>query len=319
MITLNLMGGLGNQMFQYAFVRALSEEFDDKDIRINPYFMSFINLVTAKKALKPSNSLVHFKLNENVEVMSKTTGIPKAFAAFSKYCWNSFFVTLTQEMYERRSKKGRYFQTTKDTFDFYTHSKTTKPKKSVTGYYTSEKYFADIGDILRKEFKVVSAPDKRNADMIEKIKACNAVCVHIRRGDYLLPQNTFLNVCTENYYKQGMKYIAEHTDDPVFFVFSNTHEELEWIKNNYRFDYPVEYVDLGNPDFEELRLMYNCKHFVMCNSTFSWWASYLSENKDKIVAAPAKWLNNNDKRFEEKVGDIIYRKDMIKIPIDMEG
>lgn len=318
MITLNLMGGLGNQMFQYAFSRALSEKFNDPKIRINPYFMSFINMVTSKKSLKPKNSLVHFKLNDNVEVMPAPKGVPSAFFAFARYCWNSFLVSLDQERFYKRSEKGVYFQTTKNSFDYFTYSEKTSKNKSITGYYSSEKYFSDIGDILRREFSIISEPDSRNSEMLKRISSCNAVCVHIRRGDYLLPQNSFLNVCSEQYYINGMRYIAERTQDPVFFVFSNNHEELEWIKNNYHFEYPVEYVDLGNPDFEELRLMYTCRHFVICNSTFSWWASYLSDNKSKIVAAPERWLNNSDERFEEKVADLIYREDMVKIPISME-
>ena len=92
-----------------------------------------------------------------------------------------------------------------------------------------------------------------------------------------------------------MKKITEQVENPVFYVFSNSSDDINWIKENYDFsDYNVEYVDLNNPDYEELRLMYSCKHFIISNSTFSWWAQYLCENENKIVIAPSEWNRHFD-------------------------
>ena len=132
--------------------------------------------------------------------------------------------------------------------------------------------------------------------MLEEIKSCNGVCLHIRRGDYFSPQyiNTHA-VCDERYYAEAVSQAKEMIENPVFFVFSNDHESLEWIKQNYSFP-PVDirYVDLANPDYEELRLMKACKHFIISNSTFSWWAAVLSEeSSSKMVWAPKVWVKGS--------------------------
>ena len=89
---------------------------------------------------------------------------------------------------------------------------------------------------------------------------------------------------------EAMEKMKAQKPDAVFFIFTNNHEEIEWIKANYHFDgYRVRYVDLDNPDYEELRLMYNCKHFIISNSTYSWWGQFLCDNEDKIVMAPSVW------------------------------
>jgi hypothetical protein len=93
-----------------------------------------------------------------------------------------------------------------------------------------------------------------------------------------------------------MEHIYSKKPDAKFFVFSNTHDDIEWIKENYKFPekYDIEYVDLGNSDYEEFELMRNCKNFVISNSTFSWWAAYLSDYEDKCVALPEKWTRKDN-------------------------
>ncbi len=290
MIKLNIMGGLGNQMFQYAYARALSQKLNDSELHIYPYAIELFNLVTPSKALKPSNSLLHFKLNPNVKFMSGINAKVFSIISFLHYSYDHFFSNPTQSKFKKRSEKGLYIETTKDAYEYYLYSSNNPHIKRIIGYFCNEMYIDEIREILVDEFKVKTKPTAENAKMIEELSSCNSVCVHIRRGDYLLPQNSFLNVVNEQYYKKAMKYICEHTTDPVFYIFSNTSKDLEWVKTNYHFDYPVIYVDLSNPDYEELRLMYSCKHFILCNSSFSWWGAFLSESKDKIIVSPNEAL-----------------------------
>ena len=92
--------------------------------------------------------------------------------------------------------------------------------------------------------------------------------------------------------------MAEKLKNPVFYIFSNNSEELMWIKENYRLgEYDIRYVDQKHSDYEELRMMYHCKHFIISNSTFSWWAQYLASNQEKVVIAPSKW--NNEENAED--------------------
>ena len=108
-------------------------------------------------------------------------------------------------------------------------------------------------------------------------------------------------------YKNAVKYIKGTVDNPTFFIFSNTHDDIEWIKENYKFDMEPIYVDLSNPDYEEIRLMMSCKHFIISNSTFSWWASLLSKNEGKLIVAPKTWSNKNDN------SDIMLREEFVLI------
>ena len=85
-----------------------------------------------------------------------------------------------------------------------------------------------------------------------------------------------------------MDLIANKIENPVFYIFSTGARDIEYIKKNYSFKYLVKYINLDNPDYEELRLMTMCKHFILSNSSFSWWAQYLCEYKEKIVQTTYK-------------------------------
>lgn len=314
MIRLNLIGGLGNQMFEYAYARALMEKFKDEEIRINPYFNMYYNLFALRKLVIWPNSLVHFKLNSKIKEMGKVEGIIKGardsvYYIFDVLQHRNKILTVTE--FKKKNCKGIY-QVASFGFTFYPCAKVNKKNKYISGLFQNEKYFKDIRKILLEEFQVKTKPTYDNYLKMQELDKCNAVCVHIRRGDYLLPQFSFLNICNEKYYQRGMDYIEQHVENPVFYIFSNNKKEIEWIKQNYHFKQEVKYIELNNPDYEELRLMYHCKHFIMSNSTFSWWGSYLAPNEDKIVIAPAIWQRE---KYRGGVIDI-YRDDMIKIDID---
>jgi len=318
MIRLNTFLGLGNQMFEYAFARAISEEFNDREIYINPYFSLLMNLFIDPKAIHVKYRLGNFTLNDNIKYFPLFPGIPLAIVDFVDFAFKSFFVKITKEKFMRLSKKGHYVHTDPVAFNYFEHNETAPKIKRVKGYFFSDKYFSMIKPIICREFQVKTEPSQENKKMIDELSSCNSVCVHIRRGDYVEIYSSYFLICNEDYYKNGMRYIAEHVKDPDFYIFSNNHKDIEWIKSNYHFDYPVKYVDLNNPDYEELRLMYNCKHFVISNSTFSWWGSYLSENEEKIVVVPDVWgAPKKGKRYKGKKFDGIYRDDMIRIPINL--
>lgn len=316
MITLNLIGEMGNQMFEYAYARALSKEFDDKDIEINPYFSKYFNLFVYKSFKMTSNSLKHLYLNENVKEIEKKKGMRKGLLRCFDYTFHDSYVLhrrlTTKKGYYDRSKKGIYQMT--EVYPYFCHSNESKKNKQVLGYFQNEKYFINVKEILMNELRVKTKPSEKNLEKMKELDSCNSVCVHIRRGDYLAPQYSHLNICSENYYQRGMDYIEEHVEKPVFYVFSNTKEEIRWVQENYHFTQKLNYVDLSNPAYEDLRLMYHCKHFVISNSTFSWWGSYLSRNKKKVIVAPSVWARESDRMSGAPME--IYRNDMVKIDID---
>ncbi len=159
----------------------------------------------------------------------------------------------------------------------------------IHGYWQSEKYFYDIQNELKKELIIKEKISIKNEEIYNQIKETSSVCVHIRRGDFLLQSNN-LYICENDYYLKAMEKIKNQIKNPHFFIFS---DDIEDVKNNFYFaDYKVIFVENQNTDFEELQLMCSCKHFIIANSTFSWWASYLSTNLDKLIVAPKMWYTD---------------------------
>lgn len=320
MISLIIKDGLGNQLFEYAYTRYLqylyTKDGQPEDIVINTYY---IDRYDFRKA-----SLQNFMLNDNVRFLEsdEMKANMDAFKrrtilanGFDLIPWKVLKTSkpLGEEKYIKRSKKGLYY-----TYSSQTEYQTVLAKaknKFVFGCFQGEANFEPIKDIIRNEFEAKTAPTKENLGMLEDIRGVNSVCLHIRRGDYLDSKWKNLQICTYEYYNRAINQILQKVENPVFFVFSNTHEDIEWIKQNYKFcnnvndkELQLVYVDLDNPDYEELRLMKNCKHFIISNSTFSWWAAYLSDAEEKIVLVPERWnlaLENDDS---------IYLKEWIKVP-----
>ena len=139
--------------------------------------------------------------------------------------------------------------------------------------------------------------------MAEKIQAKDAVCMHVRRGDYVNNPKTFQyhGVCSIAYYKRAEKIIAENVRNPHFFIFS---DDTQWCVSNMVFDHDVTIVPTvssgGKADYH-LHLMTLCKHYIIANSSFSWWAAWLSPNKEKIVIAPKKWFRDEAKSTKDLI------------------
>ena len=123
------------------------------------------------------------------------------------------------------------------------------------------------------------------------ISQTNSVSLHIRRGDYVSNQKTNQThgTCDLDYYQRCITEIEKEVENPYFFVFS---DEIEWVKENLKINHPAEYVDqnTGDKSYEDMRLMSQCKHNVIANSSFSWWGAWLNSYPDKIVFAPKRWF-----------------------------
>lgn len=128
-----------------------------------------------------------------------------------------------------------------------------------------------------------------NTHLYEIIRDRNSVCLAVRRGDFLNPENrkTFL-VCDVDYYQKAVDYMVSHVKDPVFIVFSN---DIAWTQMHLSIPGEVYYESGKDPVWETFRLMYSCRHFIISNSTFHWWAQYKGTAEDKIVIAPDIWYN----------------------------
>ena len=288
MIILTLGGGLGNQMFQYAFARKLQKETGDETLKFTGYHLRGTG--NSEKMLFNLNIrdgitfCTEEEQREVERVQEKALKGLHYYKVLSRYLWRG---AAPWKLYQL-SKKGIY--STYSAYNVQKYEISHAPVKYVEGAYQTHLYWEDMIPELREELKVKTAASEENKKLIAEMAGCESICVHIRRGDYLAPEFAHLNVCDEKYYMEAMTKMKAQKPDAVFYIFTNNHKEVEWIREHYNFDgFTVRYVDLDNPDYEELRLMYSCKDFIISNSTYSWWGQFLSDNPDKIVMAPGVW------------------------------
>jgi hypothetical protein len=169
------------------------------------------------------------------------------------------------------------------------------------GYFQSEKYFKDYEDDIRKLFMSYKIElDDKIKDIIENKNSCS---IHVRRGDYLKSPD-YHPTQNMNYYMKAIKKIPK---DSIFLIFS---DDIQWCKENFP-DLPEKFIFIeGNKDYEDLFMMSHCKNNIICNSTFSWWAAWLNNNKEKIVIAPSVWFGKAYSNYDTKD---IYCDGWIKI------
>lgn len=152
----------------------------------------------------------------------------------------------------------------------------------LAGYWQCDKYFDGISDVIRKEFQPIYDRLECNKELYEIIEGNESICVTVRCGDYMTNEKVRLNhlICTSDFYEEGVRRIKQEHPDAVVCVFS---DDVEWCKASLNFGEKVYYESGEDPVWEKLRMMSLCKHFVISNSSFSWWAQYLSLNDSKIV------------------------------------
>src|SRR5574343_271311 len=161
--------------------------------------------------------------------------------------------------------------------------------KYIVGDFQSEKYFKKIGEKIIEEFTLKSDQKMRRLDILEKIKSTNSVSIHLRGGDYVRGKKSgFHGTASAKYYESAIQRIVNKVGNPYFFVFT---DDIDWAKSHLKFPEPYIFVSNGEENTEEeFVLMTSCKHNIIANSTFSWWAAWLNRNKNKIIISPEKWF-----------------------------
>ncbi|KKU80514.1 MAG: Glycosyl transferase, family 11 [Parcubacteria group bacterium GW2011_GWA1_47_8] len=292
MIIVKLIGGLGNQLFQYALGRHLALR-NNTELKLD---------ITGFEEYKLHRySLSHFNIVENFATMEEVVKFQKYKRRLGKkwFLYNKFIADEHKYAQERQ-------------FHFNPRILDTQGDAYLDGFWQTEKYFKDIESIIRKEVAVKTPFAGKDAEVAKEIDATSAVMMHIRRGDYVSNQatNEYHGTCGLDYYRTAATLIAEKVASPHFFIFSDDHI---WVKENIILDGPVTYVDHNNADknYEDLRLMSLCKHAIIANSSFGWWGAWLSQNPGKIVIGPSKWFNNPKKKTTD-TSDVLP-KEWIKI------
>ena len=278
MIIVKIIGGLGNQMFQYAAGRRLSLLHQ---VPLKLDIGAFEHYELHRYSLSP------FRIQEELA----TPGDVAQVRGTSKRGLDRIVFRLSQKL-KPYYKRSIFAESTLSPFD----SNIIKTPEHVylDGYWQSEKYFVDIEDVIRREFAVKYEQDRQSREIAEQIANTQSVSIHVRRDDYVSNPKTrrVHGVCNQDYYKQCVSLIAKRITNPHFFVFS---DDPGWVTDNLRLDYPTTFVTHNDAtkNYEDLRLMSMCKHNIIANSSFSWWAAWLNANPDKIVLAPRRWFNDS--------------------------
>lgn len=283
MIVTKLQGGVGNQMFQYAAGRALSE-------RIGAELVLDLSWYEGRKAVGDTSrpyGLDVFSILGREATAQEEQGVhyieePSPLKRRLKYLLHPEAPKL-QALWEAGHQYNQAFEKASD-------------NTWLVGFWQTEKYFTSIADVIRQEFTIKPRPSAENERLLEQIKATNAVSLHVRRGDYVknAAANKFHGLVGIPYYNAGIKHIARTTKDLTVFVFS---DEPEWCRDNLKFEFPTVFVghNAGPKAYEDLRLMSSCRHHIIANSSFSWWGAWLNPGADKIVVGPRQWFLDDSK------------------------
>lgn len=288
MIVVSLIGGLGNQMFEYAFYLSLinrgkSVLIDDKTYYTNKHFQGW-NSIKRKPLLK-----------EYFDISYKTGNIGTVMPFYLKILPNR----IKWHFHHKYKKLDK---------EYYDESFFDLDNKYFQGFFQSEEYFKDekTERMLREAFTY----PKHNEASVEYMKWLNRIddntcSLHIRRTDYITMSKKYGNICTDAYYENSINYIKNLYPNMKFFVFS---DDKDYIKEKYGNKEAFIVVDDELKDVEDMFLMSACHHHIMANSSFSWWAAWLDNREESIILAPNKWLNNQNY-------DQIYTNRMIKMDI----
>jgi len=278
MIIVRLIGGLGNQMFQYALGRNLA--------RINKTTLKLDKTELELKPLSGTPRSYNLQVFNIVENFASGEEIKKIRGSSSGRLFT--VVTKMLKLRERSSVVSE-----KKDYVFDSRVLRSGDNVYIQGYWNNEKYFRDIRKMILKDFTIKEPIDKTNETTLNQINNTLSVSLHVRRGDYIKSKKTNQHhgTCGLGYYQNAINIIASKVKNPSFFAFS---DEIKWVKNNLKTEYSIKYVDHNDDahNYEDLRLMSACKHNIIANSSFSWWGAWLNPNQDKIVIAPKKWLND---------------------------
>lgn len=274
------IGGLGNQMFQYAFYLSLKNRFPNVKADLMAYDEYKLHNGYELEAV----------FNVKLDQLSKTEA---SFFLENDRRWlirklRKIFKLRIPLFYERREfKYDKYI--VEDPSSLY-----------YIGYWQCSAYFHQYREELLSNFTYRRTLNESSRELSKIIEHSNSISVHVRRGDYI--NNALLGgICDVAYYETARTTIETMVPDPVYIVFSN---DIAWCKRNLRLK-NVFFSDgnSGSDSAADLHLMSLCKHNIIANSSFSWWGAWLNRNEQKIVIAPKKWVNSEDAELLDVVPD----------------
>lgn len=262
MVIVRIKGGLGNQLFQIALSRKL--EYLGRDIKVD------IGLFEKEIEGRELSELV------------------RKFPIASREEINRLCDYKTNPMSYIRRGLGFRKQTDIREQNEYMEKVLRVTDAYLDGYWQNEDYFSDIReDILNfVRFSEIDENDK----LLYEVRRENSISVHVRRGDYLKYEKMYGKICTEEYYIKAITEMNNKIKNPVYYFFS---DDIAWVRQKFEGD-NYRFIDgAGQKPERDLVLMAQCRHNIIANSSYSWWAAWLNRNAHKAVIAPARWRNDS--------------------------
>ena len=271
MIVMRLKGGLGNQLFQYALGRYLSHtknttlQLDTASYHIDR--LRVYRLDCFQIEASASDRLPFFATDGRLKRLNSL--IQGFKGVFSK----------PYQIIKERD------------FSFDPGVLECSDQAYLDGFWQSEQYFLPIAQVIRQDLRLKNPLPTHLQELALQIESCNAVALHVRRGDYVSNPITtaYHGVCSVEWYEKAAAHMMAKVEKPTFFVFS---DDYEWVRENLRLNAPTVFIP-PSPDGQEcndLHVMSLCQHNIIANSSFSWWGAWLNANPKKIVIAPQQWF-----------------------------
>lgn len=284
----NVIGGLGNQMFQYAFALTIKAKNPSEEVKVD---VSHFNYLFIKK-FKSANLHNGFE----VEKVFPNAKLKRAkwieLLKVTWYCPNYLLSRVFRRVLPKR--KTEYIQPVSQYFQYDPSVYDLQGNFYFEGLWSAAAYYNPIKSILKETFAHPKATG-HNAEYIRKMEETYSVGIHVRRGDYLLEPD-FRDICEIDYYRSAIKEIIKDGQNHTFFVFSN---DMSWCKTNLfplfgEQDAVMVTENIGKDSCWDMHLMRHCKDLIIANSSFSWWAATLKESEGRVIA-PKKWVNREAK------------------------
>lgn len=282
----NITGGLGNQMFQYAFAVALKQRYPEEMIYVDTqhYHTLFF------KKFKGINLHNGYEIDRIFPLANLPKAKSRQLAKISYWIPNYILSRICRKLLPVR--KTEYVAPYNTNYKFDEEALNINGDCYYEGYWQSVRYYSTI-KIKLQEIFIHPEPNIYNKKLIEDIQKCNSVGIHIRRGDYL-NEPEFRGICNIEYYQKALKIILSDGKDHTFYIFSN---DMEWCKShltsligNHRIVYVTE--NRGGESCWDMFLMTYCNDLIIANSSFSWWGAFLNKKINRVIA-PDPWLNRD--------------------------
>ena len=269
MVSARIRGGLGNELFQYSTARSLADhlnvdlgldtrEFD----KSSPYKMS-LNQFTLRANFNPPNLIKHKRYGMIAYLLDHISGNQRKVYKEPFLMFDKNLLSLAD---------GTYLK----------------------GYWQTEKYFIKNKEKIIKDLTLIHEPDGLNVETLKEIQKSKSISLHIRRGDYVSNKTYNQNhgIIDLSYYEKAVNHISKKIGNDIkVFAFS---DDPDWVYKNLNLPFQIKFIDNNSSEnsYEDLRLMLNCDHNIIANSSFSWWGAWLNLNPNKIIISPQKWYGN---------------------------